>query len=139
MLITFVMVQCVLTTQFGISNAKDLQALNETTARVVVNLNRLPSATRACYFESMVVGPNLYSLEAWHSQMERNRLTCFNRLQVGTIEQKDHLGFHNVNTQARDRYLWAMPATPSDQAALRLQWQSSCPRDRWRRAWILAQ
>ena len=51
-----------------------------------VNLNRIPSAIRACYFESMVVGPNIYSLEASHGQLERNHLTCFNRLQVGTID-----------------------------------------------------
>ena len=72
LLITFVLVQCVLTTQFGISNAEDLQGINETSARVVVNLNRIPSAIRACYFESMVVGPNIYSLEAWRGHLERN-------------------------------------------------------------------
>ena len=76
-LAVFLIVQCVETTRFGITNGSVVRAANVTTARVVVNLNRIPRARRACYFESTVVGPTLPNLYAWRSIAERNQLSVF--------------------------------------------------------------
>ena len=76
-LFVFLVVQCIETTRFGISNGKETRAANVTTARVVVNLDRIPSARRACYFQSTVVGPPMFDLQTWRHIAQRNQLSVF--------------------------------------------------------------
>jgi hypothetical protein len=76
-LVSLVVAQCAETTNFGISQGSAFRAANVTTARVVVNLDRIPPARRACYFESTVVGPPLFDLQVWRGLAERNRLSVF--------------------------------------------------------------
>ncbi len=78
-LMALVVAQCAETTYFGISQGSAFRAANVRTARVVVNLDRIPSARRACYFESTVVGPPLFDLQVWLGLAERNRLSVFQR------------------------------------------------------------
>ena len=97
-LIAFLIIQCVETTRFGIDNGRLFRAANVTTARVVVNLDRIPQERRACYFESTVVGPPLFALQQWQIGAMRNHLTVFQsttrrvyRAQgTPTIAQCDH-------------------------------------------------
>ncbi len=78
-LTAFLVAQCVVATQFGISNAGSIKAASVTVARVVVNLDRIPSAERACYFQSVVVGPPFAVLEAARSIAMRDHLSLFRR------------------------------------------------------------
>jgi hypothetical protein len=73
----FVVAQCVVTTQFGLTYGRALHSANVTTARVVVNFDRIPSARRGCYFQSTVVGPPLVDLEIWRTQAVQNDLSVF--------------------------------------------------------------
>jgi len=76
-LAVFVVVQCTVATQFGITNARQLRAANERVARVVVNLDRLPAAERACYFQSVVVGPPISVLETARNDAVDDHLSLF--------------------------------------------------------------
>jgi hypothetical protein len=68
--------QCVMTTRFGITNGSAFKTRNELTARVVVNLNRIPIAKQDCYLEGTVVGDPLDAY-LWHSLALRNHLSVF--------------------------------------------------------------
>jgi hypothetical protein len=74
----FLAFQCIMATRFAITNGRATRATNVTTARVVVNLDRLSPAQSACAFESVVVGPPLYGLYAIRDVALRNNLSLFN-------------------------------------------------------------
>ena len=76
-LLALLVAQCVLATRFGITQGTVMRGGGETIGRVVVNLDRVPHAKRACYFESQVVGPPLYELQAVLGIAERNHLSVF--------------------------------------------------------------
>jgi hypothetical protein len=76
-LAVFFVVQTVVATQFGITNARAFKASSEAVARVVVNLDRVPPGERACYFQSVVVGPPVSVLEEARDTAIRDQLTVF--------------------------------------------------------------
>lgn len=71
------LIQCVETTHFGIDSGSAMRKLDVTTARIVVNLDRIPAAKRACYFESAVVGPPIASLYTLRNLASQNSLSVF--------------------------------------------------------------
>ena len=77
--LAFFVVQSVLATQFGITNARAFKASSEAVARVVVNLDRIPSAEQACYFQSVVVGPSYSVLEQARNTAIQEQLSLFRR------------------------------------------------------------
>ncbi len=79
MLTVLLISQCVVATRFGITNGSIIKADNVTTARVVVNLDRIPNALGDCEFESLVVGPSLVGLLAIRNDALINHLTVFKR------------------------------------------------------------
>ncbi len=76
-LVGFLLVQCVVATQFGISNGGTTKATSVTVARVVVNLDEIPRAERECYFTSVVVGPPLFVLERARMLAMQDQLSLF--------------------------------------------------------------
>jgi hypothetical protein len=102
-LTSLLVAQCVETTHFGITSGDTMRELDVTTARVVVNFEQIPSAKRACYFGSTVVGPPLESLYMSRTLAARNHLSVFQlsakklyRAQgPPTIQQCEH-GLHVI-------------------------------------------
>ncbi|HEY5023373.1 MAG TPA: Ig domain-containing protein [Acidimicrobiales bacterium] len=76
-LIACLVVQCVVTTQFGITKGSALERTNVTIARVAVNLDRIPVPRQPCYFESTVIGTPFFYLAYVRSLAEQNRLSVF--------------------------------------------------------------
>jgi len=76
-LVAFLVVQSIVATQFGFSNGATMKATSVTVARVVVNLDQLPLAKRACYFTSVVVGPPLFVLERARTLAIQDHLSLF--------------------------------------------------------------
>jgi hypothetical protein len=72
----FVVAQCAVATHFGITTGAAVRSANSATARVAVNLDRIPSSEQACY-ASTVVGLSLYTLDMSRSQAVRNHLSVF--------------------------------------------------------------
>ena len=77
--LAFFVVQTVVATQFGIVNARAFRASSEAVARVVVNLDRIPTAEQACYFQSVVVGPSFALLQEARSTAIQEQLSLFRR------------------------------------------------------------
>jgi hypothetical protein len=69
--------QCILATQFGLSNGNTLNAFDMRIARVIVNFDRIPAAERGCYFQTVVVGPPLANLEYDLKLAATDRLSLF--------------------------------------------------------------
>ena len=73
MLIAYVLAQTILTTNFGITNGIATRQERETAARVVVNLDQIPSAQRACYFGGLLVN----IIDPWRVMAIRDHLSVF--------------------------------------------------------------
>ena len=84
MLVAFLILQCVVATRFGIRGGDSMKATSLNVARVVVNLDRIPSDRRACYFESVVVGPPISALNTALTIATQEHLSVF---QDGAGEQ----------------------------------------------------
>ena len=76
LLAAFVVAQCAVATHFGITDGATVRDANAATARVAVNLDRIPTSEQACY-ATMVVGLSLYTLEVSRSQAARTHLSVF--------------------------------------------------------------
>ena len=87
--IALLVAQCVLSTQFGITQGNLFRASALTIGRVVVNLDRVPKAQEACYLESQVVGPPLANLQTDLEGASQNDLSVF---QPPTRHLFEHLG-----------------------------------------------
>jgi hypothetical protein len=88
-LVALLVAQFALSTQFGITQGNAVREVDLTIGRVVVNLDRVPKAQRACYFESQVVGPPLADLQSDRETASQDDLSVF---QVPTRHLFDDLG-----------------------------------------------
>jgi hypothetical protein len=118
MMSTFLLLQVVVATRFGISNARVIHQTYETDARVVVNFQDIPMAQQSCD-ASFAVLP-LFSPASAYS---------FLRLYRGVIAQ-GHLSVFEPSTQR----LYASEGTPTkraimgaaDFAGVPTQWEMTC-------------
>jgi hypothetical protein len=69
----FIVVQAILTTNFGITNAAATQRERQSAARIVVNLDEVPRVQRPCYFGGQLFG----LLNPWRLVAMRDRLSVF--------------------------------------------------------------
>jgi hypothetical protein len=76
-LAAFLVVQCVVATQFGITNGRFQRKYATNIARVMVNLPAIPKTKQDCYFTSVVVGPSASQLYAILAVAQRDHLTLF--------------------------------------------------------------
>ncbi len=75
-LMAFVVVQCALATNYGLTYGRESQQRDVASARIVVNLGRLPVSERACYVDE-AVWPGWTEHIAWIEIARRDHLTVF--------------------------------------------------------------